>query len=68
MTDYPTTVDCGGTLLTLVHFEAAHLGAVKAFAQSLPAHDILRYIAPDNVLNSQAIENTAFAEARFDIL
>ena len=41
LTDYPTTVDCGGTLLTLVHFEAAHLGAVKAFAQSLPAHDLL---------------------------
>ncbi|MBK7284685.1 MAG: GNAT family N-acetyltransferase [Sphingomonadales bacterium] len=28
-------------MLTLVHFGAAHLGAVKAFAQSLPAHDLL---------------------------
>lgn len=39
-------VDCGGTPILLTHFEAVHLGAVKAFAQSLPSHDLL-FLARD---------------------
>ncbi len=46
MTDYPITVDCGGTPILLTQFEAVHLGAVKAFAQSLPSHDLL-FLARD---------------------
>ncbi len=41
MTDYPKTVECGGATLTLRLFEAADLGAVKAFAAALPGHDLL---------------------------
>lgn len=41
MSDYPKTVDCSGTPITLAPFEALHLGAVRTFAQSLPAHDLL---------------------------
>lgn len=41
MSDYPKIVDCGGTPITLAPFEALHLGAVRTFAQSLPAHDLL---------------------------
>ena len=46
MSDYPKTVDCGGTPITLTPFEVIHLGAVRAFAQSLPIHDLL-FLARD---------------------
>ena len=46
MSEYPKTVDCNGTSITLTPFESAHLGAVKAFAQALPAHDML-FLARD---------------------
>lgn len=46
MSDYPKTIECNGTSITLVPFEAIHLGAVRAFAQSLPAHDLL-FLARD---------------------
>jgi RimJ/RimL family protein N-acetyltransferase len=41
VSDYPKTVDCGESSLVLTPFEASHLGAVKAFAQGLEAHDLL---------------------------
>ncbi|MFM9852673.1 MAG: N-acetyltransferase family protein [Sphingomonadaceae bacterium] len=41
MSDYPKTVACGDSTLTLMPFEASHLGAVKDFAQGLDAHDLL---------------------------
>ena len=40
------TVDCGGTSIVLRNFEAADLGAVKAFAAALPPHDLL-FLARD---------------------
>lgn len=46
MSEYPKTVDCGGTSIVLQPFEAAHLGAVKIFAEKLPAHDLL-FLARD---------------------
>ena len=46
MSEYPKTVDCGGTPIVLQPFEAAHLGAVKAFAEKLPGHDLL-FLARD---------------------
>lgn len=46
MSDYPKIVDCGGTPITLTPFEVIHLGAVRAFAQSLPGHDLL-FLARD---------------------
>lgn len=46
MNNYPKTVDCGGTPIVLTPFEALHLGAVRTFTQSLPAHDLL-FLARD---------------------
>lgn len=46
MSEYPKTLDCGGTSITLTHFEAQHLGAVKMFAEDLPGHDLL-FLARD---------------------
>lgn len=46
MTDYPMPVDCDGAPIILNPFEAMHLAAVKTFAQSLPAHDLL-FLARD---------------------
>lgn len=46
MSEYPKTVDCGGTAIVLQPFEAANLSAVKAFAEKLPAHDLL-FLARD---------------------
>jgi RimJ/RimL family protein N-acetyltransferase len=55
LSDYPKTVDCGGTSITLAPFEVIHLGAVRAFAQSLPPHDLLflaRDIQQPKVINA----------------
>ena len=71
MTDYPMIVDCGGTPILLTHFEAVHLGAVKAFAQSLPSHDLL-FLArdiqhPTTNLVDQGV-SSATVESREDTL
>lgn len=41
MSDYPKSVDCGGVAITLKAFDPDSMGAVLAFAQSLPIHDLL---------------------------
>jgi RimJ/RimL family protein N-acetyltransferase len=41
VSDYPKTVDCGGTEITLTQFGQESMGAVLEFAQNLPAHDLL---------------------------
>ena len=62
MTDYPKSVNCGGTALVLRSFEAADLGAVRSFASALPAHDLL-FLARD-IQNPKVI--TAWLDAIAD--
>lgn len=46
MSDYPKTVDCGGSAVVLKPFEQGDFGAVQAFAGGLPVHDLL-FLARD---------------------
>ncbi len=41
MTEYPKTIDCGGTAILLKPLERGDVDAVRAFAARLPAHDLL---------------------------
>jgi L-amino acid N-acyltransferase YncA len=46
LTEYPKTVDCGGAAIILKPLEAFDVDAVRAFADGLPAHDLL-FLARD---------------------
>ncbi len=41
MSDYPKSVKCGDSSITLRDFETSDLGAVREFAAGLPPHDLL---------------------------
>lgn len=68
MSEYPKTVDCGGTPIILRQFVAADIDAMTAFALSLPRHDLLflaRDIRHPKVLFAWL---TAIAEGEMDSL
>lgn len=46
MTEYPKTLDCGGTAVVLRPLELGDVEAVRAFADALPSHDLL-FLARD---------------------
>lgn len=46
MSEYPKTVDCDSSAIVLRQFESGDLEAMKAFALSLPRHDLL-FLARD---------------------
>jgi GNAT superfamily N-acetyltransferase len=39
--DFPQTIDCKGTPVTLNSFQVGDMAAVEAFAQTVPMHDLL---------------------------
>ena len=41
MSEFPLNVDCKGTPVRLNRFQAGDMAAVEAFAQGVPAHDLL---------------------------
>ncbi len=41
MSDFPQTVDCKGTPISLNVFQPGDMAAVEAFAQTVPVHDLL---------------------------
>ncbi len=41
MNDFPQTIDCKGTPVTLNGFQVGDMAAVEAFAQTVPMHDLL---------------------------
>jgi L-amino acid N-acyltransferase YncA len=46
LSEYPKTIDCGGTQITLRQFRDGDVGAMNAFATALPRHDLL-FLARD---------------------
>lgn len=46
MSEYPKTIDCGGASIALRKLDAGDVEAMKAFATSLPKHDLL-FLARD---------------------
>jgi L-amino acid N-acyltransferase YncA len=46
LSEYPKTIDCGGSNLTLRKFGSADLAAMTEFALALPRHDLL-FLARD---------------------